>query len=103
MVQEQLKRAISNTLDNAGRPGGAVPAGGAMPGRRILAAMLAARESGCKCGACCLMREELDTSIGSFLKVALEATEEAAPALVDVALDGPMTEASDGPGNDPAS
>lgn len=103
MLEKQTREAIAATLNNAGRPGGAVPAGGAMPGRRILAAMLAARESGCKCGACILMREELDTSIGSFLKVALEATEESATEPAAAAPGSSMTEASDGSGNDPTS
>jgi len=58
--------AAGGPAANAAAPG----AGG--PGRRLLAAMIGARESGCRCGACVLLREELDVSVGAFLKMAVE-------------------------------
>jgi len=74
MVTEQTAEAMKLALRSAAGPGAnAAGPGAGGPGRRLLAAMIGARESGCKCGSCVLLREELDVSVGAFLKMAVEA------------------------------
>jgi len=74
MVMEQTAEAMKLALGSAVGPGAnAAGPGAGGPGRRLLAAMIGARESGCKCGPCVLLREELDASVGAFLKMAVEA------------------------------
>ncbi len=101
-MQEQLKGAMANAMNAAGGGllgGGAAPAN--MPGRRLLAAMVAARESACECKACGLLRREMDEVIGQFLRQAAEETgEPAAPAAVAPAPAAPA-EVTSGAGNDP--
>jgi hypothetical protein len=68
-MQEQMTAAILNAAGagNAGGPGAAAqprPAGG----QRLLVAMIQARESGCKCGACALLRQEVETMMTAMLK-----------------------------------
>lgn len=73
-MQEQTTKAVMNALGAAAGPAAnAATPGAGGPGRRLLAAMIGARESGCKCGPCVLLREELDVSVGAFLKMAVEA------------------------------
>ncbi len=85
-MQEQMGTAMQNAVNamTQGREAGPAAAG-AVTGRRTLAAMVSARETGCSCQACDLLRQEFETMIGAFLKSALEATGEAGAAAAAVA------------------
>ncbi len=68
-MQEQMTAAIGKALTGGmGAPAGAGAAGSPKAGRRFLAAMIKARENGCSCDACRLLRQELDEAIGDLLK-----------------------------------
>lgn len=101
-AMDQMSQALGLGIGTAvkGAQGSPEPSAG-MPGRRTLAAMVAARDDNCPCRSCGLLREELDDAIGLFLKqataeaVAAPAPEAAAP------LTTTLVEAPGAAGNDP--
>lgn len=70
-MQEQMTDAVSRAAGQIlGSPPQTRPSPDQRPGSRILAAMIAAREDRCPCRSCGLLRQELDDTIGAFLKAA---------------------------------
>jgi len=68
-MQEHMASAMLNA---AGLNAGSAPALNAKPpggaGQRLLVAMIQARESGCKCGSCVLLRQEVEVMMTAMLK-----------------------------------
>ena len=90
-MQEQMMGAIAGAMKigTESAPGSAaVPANA--PGRRFLAAMFKARENGCECVPCRLLREEVEMVLGAFLKEAAAGLDEIPPAAEPAAVTGPV-------------
>jgi hypothetical protein len=103
-MQEQLMQAIGNAVKagpGPASPGPSGPAPGA--GRRLLAAMFKARESGCNCEPCVLLRQEVDALVGQFLQAAAEAPDPLPGAPASPPGVATYTEVITSAGNDPSA
>ncbi len=87
---EQMKGAMEAAIGAAGPAAAAGQPAGKMPGGRILAAMFKARDGGCTCEPCRLLKAEVDTMLNAFLSEAASAFDEAPPPAAAAAVTGPV-------------